>query len=298
MDDLLKFKPVESSDMERIVPYFKYESGRSCDVSYGGILMWSPLFGYEFAEYNDTLFIRGRTPNGKWAYYPPLGKLSVNESLEILKTQNGEEVILYPVPEYSLEKFQMIPGAEVEECPTLADYIYDIETLSSLRGKKMSKKRNHVNQFENNNPDWSYEPLTDVNKNEILQALASMEKDAQQTEGARLERKLTAGYVSLFSESNPGVHGGVLRVGGKPVALSVGDVRGDTLFVQIEKAPRDINGAHEMINRLFAADMLERYPDLKYVNREEDAGDPGLRYAKESYHPVFLLRKYKVTLPT
>ena len=58
----------------------------------------------------------------------------------------------------------------------------------------------------------------------------------------------------------------------------------------------DVAGAGETVNRFFAARMLERHPELLYINREDDAGDPGLRYAKESYHPIYKLKKYNVVL--
>ena len=48
-----------------------------------------------------------------------------------------------------------------------------------------------------------------------------------------------------------------------------------------------------MKNLLFAAQMWERY-GVKYVNREEDVGDEGLRRAKQSYHPTALLKKYNI----
>ena len=35
---------------------------------------------------------------------------------------------------------------------------------------------------------------------------------------------------------------------------------------------------------------------MTYVNREDDAGDPGIRYSKEQYRPVQMLKKYLVTV--
>ena len=65
---------------------------------------------------------------------------------------------------------------------------------------------------------------------------------------------------------------------------------GDTFFIHVEKADRAYRGAYQMI----LTQMLRHYTgdDVIYVNREEDVGDPGLRYSKEAYHPERLLAKY------
>ncbi|MBE0617666.1 MAG: DUF2156 domain-containing protein, partial [Proteobacteria bacterium] len=66
----------------------------------------------------------------------------------------------------------------------------------------------------------------------------------------------------------------------------------ETFVVHFEKAEPDREGLAQLINREFCLHGLHGYA---YVNREQDLGDPGLRQAKESYNPVFLAAKYRVT---
>ncbi len=301
MNDKLRFKKISKEDMEFLIPFFKYESGRSCDVSYGGILLWADLYDYEYTIVESTLFIKGKSCDGsaKTVFYKPLGPMNLELSVALLRDYCRSEGIgleFLPIPEYSLEEFRMFNPKSVEELYGYGDYIYDAEMLATLRGKKMSKKRNHVNRFQSEYPDWSYERLDRHNVPELLDEMDLIEDECSQTDAARIERELCRKFLREYGAGNENVVGGVLRVGGKVAAFAIGDMRGDTLFVQVEKASRGINGSYEMICKLFASDMLKSYPSLKYINREEDAGDPGLRKSKESYHPVKILRKYSVTL--
>jgi len=110
---------------------------------------------------------------------------------------------------------------------------------------------------------------------------------------AEYERRQCADVLRHYSRYP--FEGAVLRgEDGAVVALTAAEVIGNTLIIHIEKMNHDVAGAGETINKLFAAEMLRRHPQLKYINREDDAGDPGLRYAKESYHPLRLLHKFNV----
>ena len=39
------------------------------------------------------------------------------------------------------------------------DYVYTVEALADLRGKKLQKKRNHVNRFRTEHPDYRVEEI-------------------------------------------------------------------------------------------------------------------------------------------
>ena len=85
--------------------------------------------------------------------------------------------------------------------------------------------------------------------------------------------------------------GGLLRIGKRVVAFSMGDALNEDVYLaHIEKAYDDISGAYQMINQQF----VRRFAlDYKFVNREDDTGDEGLRRAKLSYDPAYLVAKYK-----
>ena len=86
------------------------------------------------------------------------------------------------------------------------------------------------------------------------------------------------------------VKGGLLRTDGKIIAASVGEKYNGGAIIHVEKAERSIRGAYTTINKLL---LENEFSDCVYVNREEDMGIEGMRQAKMSYNPVFLLEKYR-----
>ena len=90
------------------------------------------------------------------------------------------------------------------------------------------------------------------------------------------------------------MRGGMLLVDGKVVAFTMGSEISPRVFdVHFEKAMAEYDGAYTVIHQEFAARNLASY---EYINREEDMGIPGLRKAKLSYQPVFLVEKYAAVL--
>ena len=52
-----------------------------------------------------------------------------------------------------------------------------------------------------------------------------------------------------------------------------------------------MNGAYAIINYEFARYLREKYPDIRFLDREEDMGIEGLRIAKERYFPHHMVEK-------
>ena len=85
----------------------------------------------------------------------------------------------------------------------------------------------------------------------------------------------------------------LLSDGERIIAFSMGSrMNRDYYDVGFEKAFPDVNGAYAMINREFSRMIAEKYPEVQFLNREDDMGSEGLRRAKESYQPTVLLEKY------
>lgn len=303
----LRFEMPSEAAMPHIAGLLRTSPSRTCDYSIGGIYMWADYFKYQYCIFGDTLFVLGRTENrpAEHAFMLPTGALPAAEAVRLVRgycDNEGLRTVFSAVPADRLDELLAAAGtgAEVEPLSDWADYLYDIGTLASCSGKRMMHRRNHINRFVADNPGWSYQPLGAVDRAE---ALAFMDRDL---EGEKTDIDTAA--MSLYEhdqsrrvverlEVYPSFEGAVLRDGsGRIVALTVGETVGDVLYCHIEKMCHDVPGAGAMICKLYCADMLTRHPSLRYVNREEDCGDPGLRKAKLDLHPIELLHKYNVRL--
>ena len=298
--DCLVFKPITLDSLSEIAPYLPQQNYRTCDFSIGGIYMWVDYFGYEYAICHDTLFIRGGEEEHlqNTAFAVPVGALDLKESIPLLGAycrQHGQALILSAVPEPAAQTIAGLYGCPVTELPDWGDYLYRASDLATLVGHRFNKKRNRVNKFKSTYPDFQYEPVTAQNLPE-LKAFFDRYMQAYHKDSELFAYEESKVAQVLREYDRLPFEGGLLRVGGEIAAFSVGEVVNDTLIVHIEKARKDIVGAYEAINYFYSAQMAETHPEVQYINREDDAGDPGLREAKLSYNPETILKKYNIPL--
>ena len=300
----LSFKPVTLALIPEIRRLLAMSGSRANDFSVGGILMWAEYFHYEYCIVDDTLFIKGVSEIHPElpAFSLPVGRMALADSVRLIVDYCRREGIaprFSAVPADRLKELTDVVPGRVEVLADWSDYIYDAEALASLSGKRLSKKRNHVNRFMADNPDYRFEAMTPAVMPAVRETyLAWLGADASAGLDAASAIEESAQTLSVMDNMDAyRFEGAVLYDGkGRIVAFTMGEVIGDTLYTHIEKMDHGVAGAGETVNKLFAAMMTKRHPELRYINREEDAGDPGLRQAKLSYHPAIILEKYDVIL--
>ena len=187
----------------------------------------------------------------------------------------------------------MMPGLTYEEDRDNWDYVYLQEKLATLSGRKLHGQKNHYNAFVKAHPDFVYEPITMDNMMECLN-FGERWCDEHMSEDPSLLCEKYAIQEAFLSFEQLELRGGAIRFDGKIQAFSFGKkINEDTAVLHVEKARHDVRGLYTAITKEFAA---HAWTDVKYLNREEDMGHPGLREAKMALHPEFMVKKYNVII--
>ena len=289
---MLKFHKITLADRETIHNHLYPAVGHGSEYSFANLLLWgeqhvavadgTPLFFSRFGSWNSYLF--------------PLSG-SLPELVELLRNdarQRGIPLVLFGLSAEETARLETVFPGQFTFRPERDsfDYVYDIERLTELRGKKLQAKRNHCNRFEADFPEWRVLPLT----REMLprcRAFTEAWYRSHYTHNQDFsgERRAISTAFDHFDELH--MEGIALETSEGVVAFSMGNrIREDTFDVNFEKARADINGAYPMVNREFARRIHEKYPQIRFLNREDDMGIAGLRQAKESYFPDILLEKF------
>ncbi|HIT34631.1 MAG TPA: DUF2156 domain-containing protein [Candidatus Faecousia intestinigallinarum] len=189
----------------------------------------------------------------------------------------------------------MFPGKFRIHCDRSGfDYVYSIDALAYLKGRKLQKKRNHLRRFQAAHPRCAILPIQEGN---ALRAWEMAEKwyarRLAQNPHQDFHMEQAAIRRALQHRKTLGIEGLMMEDDGEIIAFTLGSpLSSDTFDVHFEKAWAEIDGAYAAINQAFAQYIRELYPHIRYLNREDDMGIDGLRQAKLSYCPEFLVEKY------
>ena len=278
---------------------------------YNDILFSEPELGCEYSFANKFLWGQQRVAflhdcvayfshfEGKSVYPYPIGKGDRKAVLEDIIRDAHERGIpcrIYGITEENKQELEsLFPDRfAIRSDRDSFDYVYAIDDLADLRGRKFQKKRNHFNRFRAENPDYEVRELNRCNLHQALRMVDDWYRIRIKADphGNYLLENLAMGRVFQNYEAL-GMEGIMLLSGGEVIALTMGSrMNADTFDIHFEKAREDVDGAYNAVNCEFARYLRLKYPEVKFLNREDDLGLEGLRKAKLSYNPHHMVEKY------
>lgn len=270
------------------------------DMGFTQLFAWQSRFQNQYKIINNYLCILYLRDNGEYSCYAPLGqykKESYNKTLLELKSIFDKLKIPFRfdfVPEDWLVRFGKLDGYEVSmSCnDDFSDYLYKTEDFLDLKGKNNEQKRYLVNYFTKHY-SYQYQRLT---KNNLSDACKVVEKwcEGRDCRQCYWGCEKIAIFRILRNWDFFDCKGALIYINGEPKAFMVGEkIRYDVVVSHFQKADKAIKGLYTFLSNQF---YWKEYPDIPYINLQEDMGIPGIRESKLAYKPYKMIRKYTVAL--
>lgn len=301
---LLEFREITLNDKALFDALFLKMQPQISDFTFTNLFMWQKAYGLKIAydEELDYWYLLARPSEGFFSFFfPPLGDWNDDEKLHqaVEKMheyahENNFEVLFYRAPLNFCEALEKIfPHYRCEIDRNVADYVYLMTDLRDFSGRKMHAKKNHLNRFQKSY-NWQYETIDSAVAAEILQLRESWFDLNKTDENGRIPGESRAMRLIFENYEQLNLFGGIIRVEGKIIALTVGEkLNSETMVVHIEKANTEFDGVYAAINNFF---INKEAATFQNINREEDLGLEGLRKAKLSYNPDHMVDKYRILI--
>jgi uncharacterized protein len=293
-----KFKPLQLEDREALGEIvWKYQPQTS-EWTFTNLFIWRSHYGFQWSRYRDwVLLLSAAHPQGPF-FLQPIGPPSrldvVRKCLQWLREEKGEK-------NPRIERADSRLVDEIREAQDLAfeptrdqsDYVYQGQDLIQLAGRKYHGKRNHINKFLQTCA-FTYASLEARLLPECLKLGGFWCEIHRCEEDMNLMGEWEAVREALAHFPELKIQGGVILIQDKVEAFSLGELLNrETAVIHVEKANPEIPGLYPVINQQFGE---KTWPQVPWINREQDLGEPGLRKAKESYFPDRLAGKFRVRL--
>ena len=294
------FQPLTLTDVLQLAKFLRASKERSCEFSIANLYLWSFSYHIRWQVFNNRLYLH--TENRE----EPEDALMVVVP-ETVPDPPAKELLAFSEEMQKhghTGRIQQLRENFVQNCPELskwfevkqmdeevAEYVYRLDNLALLTGERYSKKRNLIKHFARNFPTATSRPLCEADLPAVLAMSEEWLDGHPERESRHLQEELSAlRHLQDAPLEYFGLLGQGIFLDGKLIAYEFcSPVAGGMWTEHFEKALKDFNGAAQALNQFSAQALQGR---CEWLNREQDLGSPGLRQAKQSYHPEYLLRNY------
>lgn len=295
----LTFQPVTYSDIGKMMPYYFLRPNQTCDSVFLETILWRKYYNVQYAIWEGRALLWLAELDGKKFSAMPMCKPEdlpeAFGAIERYFNENlGLPLVINLADQFAVDLLNLPRDRYlVEEQVDSRDYLYDGNALRTLSGKKLHKKKNRLNAFMRAYEGrYEYRRLDCAddeavwNFQEKWRELRGEDEEHLDFESAGIRDILNNCYLMA------GAMGGVF-IDGKLEAFTIGSLNPmeQMAVIHIEKANPEIDGLYQYINQQF---LLDAFPEVPLVNREDDMGLEGLRQSKMGYNPVGFAHKYLV----
>lgn len=296
----LEFCELDAESVDKLTPYYGKRHDQTCDSTIFDSYLWGEYCDVRYCiRDNKAVLWLLTVEEKKFAALPVCSMEDLPVYMAELEQYFNEELHIpleiHLADEPAVE-YLKLPADRycVEELFDARDYLYDAKALQELTGKKLRKKKNHINAFlKEYEGRYEYRTLHCSDKLDIWNFLDRWSRIKEPESESRLDYEVEGIHRILNNCSRLHVKMGGIYIDGQLEAFSMGTYNETEkmAIIHIEKANPEIRGAYQMINRLF---LIHEFPQAEIVNREDDMGLEGLRHAKMSYDPIGFAKKFRI----
>jgi len=291
---MLTFSPITESNAYILSHYYSLCNYKISDYSVGIKLMWNDMLASEYTVYAGCLIVRNKV-RGKYAFDYPLPVTSdadPDAAFAAMADFCSEAFIPFEfsgIPkQYAGEILFRFPNTETRRYRNLVDYLYLASDFREFKGKKYSGQRNHIRKFYSRYPNAVFRSFDQSDEEKLRLFREKFEaKFDKHAYGAKNE--MERAWRMLRFVGSPMFRCAGFELDGEIISFCLAEKCGDTLVDHIEKALPDYEGIYPAMVQRFAQTFAA---DVTYINREDDAGDAGLRTSKTQYQPIKIEEKY------
>lgn len=298
----LNFKPVEAEDLEELNPFFCKRPNKTCDSVFLDSFIWREYYNVRYAVSDNKAILWLMDLDGKTGSAMPICSEEDLEYyfwklVEYFNTELKAPMYINLADEEAVEQLglkNMPDKFKITEQVDLKDYLYDGNAMRTLSGKKLHKKKNHLNAFKREYEGrYEYRRLCCSDRGDVWKFLDRWREEKGEEVEEHLDYEVRGIHEILKNCSLLNVRMSGVYIDGHLEAFTIGSYNPleQMAVIHIEKANPEIRGLYQFINQQF---LIEEFPEAVLINREDDLGLEGLRKAKLSYNPIDYARKYQV----
>lgn len=287
------FELVTLEDVALIDYYLKKAKHQESNHNLINMFIWKSMFPlYKYVE-KDFMLLVSKHLSQPFLFMPLCEKQHIEKAIKKGKQLFDQEGLTFimsattnAVKEVAVSLFNDLVITKARDG---YDYVYEKEKIISLSGKKLQKRRNLLNKFKRDYEDRVMLAPLHCLVDEVKAFLLTLDEDVndEYLQHERLGIVLFLDNLELFD-----YQGAVLLIDREVKGFIVTSLLDETMVqINVEKADKSVAGIFQYLESEY---FKMFYPDIQYINKEDDMGRENLRKAKLASKPIKMIEKYRL----